>query len=101
MAEEQSVLLYSGEALVCRLAVGVVGDLETIFVLGTPGVCNYYWRGVIHSFADLRHVMGLVVIRAARFLKRSVHFLGNFSMKSQSGFIRARVIEVLLRGSNE
>lgn len=62
MAVERSVLLDTTEAIVSRLGVGIVRDLEAVFVLGTLSVTCDNWRAVIHTLANLRHGMLFAVV---------------------------------------
>ena len=55
MAEEKSVLFDAAEAIVGGLRVGVVRDLEAVFVFGSCVMSRNNRWGVKHALANLGH----------------------------------------------
>ena len=101
MAVERSVLLNTTETIVCRFGVGIVSDLEAVFVLGTSGVFGNDGRGVLHTVAHLGHRVLLAVSFVGGSGQGAVNLHSDLSVEGHDVVLSGRVVEVAFGGAHE
>ena len=94
MAVERSVLLDAAEPIVSRFAVGVVSDLEAVFVLGTSRVRGDYGGRVLHTLAHLGHRVLLAVRFVLGSREGAINFLCYGSMEGHNVVLCVCAVEI-------